>query len=117
LMFWVFCLVQVKGFWQCIFSPYPLFTKSKHNCVVSYKLGNITLDDASFYFQSPCKSWSTTSKTQFVKMILQLVPNCCNFFAYSRSPSFVICGETGNTNVALHLQQKKIIFLLSIVNV
>ncbi len=51
-MFWVFCLVQVEGFWQCIFNPYPWFTKSKHSCVVSYKLGNIMFDDAPFCFQN-----------------------------------------------------------------
>ncbi len=79
LMLWVFCLVQVKSFSQYIFRPCPWFTKSKHDCVVSYKLGYIMLDDAPFCFQTQCKSWSTTSKTWFIEVILHPVPKCCKF--------------------------------------
>ncbi len=79
LMFWVFCLIQVESFLQCIFSPYPWFTKNKHGYVVSYKLGNIMLDDAPFCFQTPCKSWSTTNNTLFIEMIMHLVSKCCRF--------------------------------------
>jgi hypothetical protein len=40
---------------------------------------NIMLDDAPFRFQTPCKSWSTTIKMQFVEVILHRIPKCCNF--------------------------------------
>ncbi len=103
LMFWVFCLVQIEGFWQCIFSPYPWFTKSKHGCVVSYKLGNIMFDDAPFCFHTPCKSWSTTNKTQIVEVILHPIPKCCRIL-FIIDHQVLWYGEMSNTTTTLHLQ-------------
>ncbi len=79
LMVWVFCLVQVKSFLQCIFNPCPWFTNNKQGHVVSYKLGSIVLDDASFCFQTPSRSWSTTNMMRFAKVILHPISKCCKF--------------------------------------
>jgi hypothetical protein len=76
---------------------------------MSYKLGNIMLDDAPFCFQTPCRSWSTTSKTQFMEMNTHSIPKCCRFM-FIPNHQVLQYMDKWATQLSLLIYNKKISF-------